>query len=650
MKKITVKEILSFIVCLSALFVSSLDISAVYAEEPYDSLKKGKTALDNKSYQEAVVELDSYIEKDNLLGDYALLWRARAYYALKELKKALFDISLIKNLHPDSPLRRKAERLEIDITKDIDIANCISLTEDFLEKHSDDDSVRFIYGQLLEQTGKTENAKQQYLNLYLGGGTYAKASAEKIDLNSLTSKDMLERGKNLIKRYYYKTAYDELIKALSIAPENLTKEINEQIAISLFKQKRYSEAAQYYKNSDDSFMEARSYYRSNDMNMFKAQLERLVKMNHSDAPSLQLAYGQYLRRQGDINSALAIFKHLEADRSLSQEAMWNSAWTYYLNKREYKTAYAIFKTLYDKHGKSQYLYWMAKSYENSGDDASYIYNGLLDINDFYTTLAYLRNGKKAPYVRAMPTEELETKDIAQNKSLKRLDIVLKLGINEAVEIESVNIFDKSSNLDIKAKIKAGKMLKKAQDYRRAILLAGRVPYTYALQDILYPNAFMDDVNLASKKFNANPYVLLSIIRAESLFQPDALSAAGALGLMQLMPDTARRYQSGAGVTINDDADILNVRNNIMLGTYYFTKILDGFKCVPAVFASYNAGETVVQGWIDAGNYVSQDEFIEDIPYDETREYVKRIIKTYFQYLRMSDHSVSDLQYVVQCSF
>jgi len=74
----------------------------------------------------------------------------------------------------------------------------------------------------------------------------------------------------------------------------------------------------------------------------------------------------------------------------------------------------------------------------------------------------------------------------------------------------------------------------------------------------------------------------------------------------------------------------------LIGTNYIMHLLDKMGSLSAALASYNAGEYNVKKWLSAGDYDSMDEFIEDIPYDETKNYVKRVLKTYFQYLRTTD--------------
>jgi soluble lytic murein transglycosylase len=162
-----------------------------------------------------------------------------------------------------------------------------------------------------------------------------------------------------------------------------------------------------------------------------------------------------------------------------------------------------------------------------------------------------------------------------------------------------------------------------------------MPYSDKLHRFWYPMAFWDDVKKASKKHDIDPMIALSVMREESRFDPDARSVAGARGLMQLMPHTAYRLDKSVRLGISKDSQINDARNNIHLGVYYLKSLFKEFKSLPYVLAAYNAGEVIVKKWEQQSNHKAADEFIEDIPYAETRNYVKKVMTSYFQYKRSS---------------
>jgi soluble lytic murein transglycosylase len=178
-------------------------------------------------------------------------------------------------------------------------------------------------------------------------------------------------------------------------------------------------------------------------------------------------------------------------------------------------------------------------------------------------------------------------------------------------------------------------LQELGEYKRAISLACRLPYSEKMHIFWYPLAFWGNVEPIAKKYNIDPLVALSVMREESRFDASAKSPAGAYGLMQLMPQTAYRLDRTLKLGINRPSQLTVAANNIQLGSFYLRSLFDEFHSLPHVLAAYNAGEMPVRMWQDRGKYRSADEFIEDIPYAETRNYVKKVLTSYFQYKKLS---------------
>ncbi|KJU81481.1 Lytic transglycosylase-like, catalytic domain protein [Candidatus Magnetobacterium bavaricum] len=237
----------------------------------------------------------------------------------------------------------------------------------------------------------------------------------------------------------------------------------------------------------------------------------------------------------------------------------------------------------------------------------------------------------------------------EHEELRRLAVLLALNIEDAIKTESLHIIRNANKYNNEVMLEAGMMFNEAHMYRHSVLLAGKLPYSRKVHRLLYPYAYRDIVDEASQRNSINPLLILSLTREESRFQDDAFSPAGAIGLMQLMPSTAAKYSGKVGERIADKRDIFNVRKNILIGSYYLTQLVGESGCVPMALASYNAGESAVEKWLKDGKYAAIDEFIEDIPYDETRNYVKRVLKTYFQYTLASNPDNAAVSFVLNCS-
>jgi soluble lytic murein transglycosylase len=122
-------------------------------------------------------------------------------------------------------------------------------------------------------------------------------------------------------------------------------------------------------------------------------------------------------------------------------------------------------------------------------------------------------------------------------------------------------------------------------------------------------------------------MVASLIRQETEFNPGAVSNKNAYGLMQLLFPVGRSMAKQEGVHLSDANQLLNPDMNIRLGTLYLKRTLEKFGGRPEyAFAAYNAGDDRVLDWQSIGNYRDMDEFVESIPFTETREYVQAIVR------------------------
>ncbi|WP_428241088.1 lytic transglycosylase domain-containing protein, partial [Gynuella sp.] len=145
-------------------------------------------------------------------------------------------------------------------------------------------------------------------------------------------------------------------------------------------------------------------------------------------------------------------------------------------------------------------------------------------------------------------------------------------------------------------------------------------------DLRFPMPFQDEVMQQVSSHNLDASVVYGIIRRESLFDPLARSRVGALGLMQLMPATARNVAKSLGLKKPAQNDILNVSNNIKLGTQYFKTVLNRFdNNIPLAAAAYNAGPRNVKKWLPETEPLPADLWVETVPFNETRKYIQAVL-------------------------
>jgi soluble lytic murein transglycosylase len=142
---------------------------------------------------------------------------------------------------------------------------------------------------------------------------------------------------------------------------------------------------------------------------------------------------------------------------------------------------------------------------------------------------------------------------------------------------------------------------------------------------LYPRPYADEVRSAAEHARIAIPLLYGVIRQESLFRPDAVSSAGALGLAQLTPATARTVARHAREPVPRTADLLEPRVNLRLGASYLRMLMDRYgEQLPVALAAYNAGPNAAERWLPETPQ-DADVWVENIPYNETRDYVQRVL-------------------------
>jgi soluble lytic murein transglycosylase-like protein len=151
-----------------------------------------------------------------------------------------------------------------------------------------------------------------------------------------------------------------------------------------------------------------------------------------------------------------------------------------------------------------------------------------------------------------------------------------------------------------------------------------------LWEILYPLPYQEEVITASRKEELDPYLLYAVMRQESRFYPFAQSSANARGLLQLLWETAQSIAEMDLLQVSSPDDLYEPRRNILLGARYLKKLLNRFRGdLYLALASYNAGPARVEEWLKIE--LPRDLWVERIPIEETRNYVKKVLENYFRY-------------------
>ena len=154
----------------------------------------------------------------------------------------------------------------------------------------------------------------------------------------------------------------------------------------------------------------------------------------------------------------------------------------------------------------------------------------------------------------------------------------------------------------------------------------------------YPAVYTDIIHSEAKKNKVDPNFIKGLIKQESLYEEEALSVAGARGLMQIMPATGRRINAlqKTKVSLEEDDDLFDPGINIRLGAAYLKQLeASTGKNKAYKLIAYNAGPGVLKKWKQRFKHIKdRDEFTESIPYPETRNYVKKVLRNYWLYKKL----------------
>ncbi len=324
------------------------------------------------------------------------------------------------------------------------------------------------------------------------------------------------------------------------------------------------------------------------------------------------------------------------------QRFWNQGWAAYL-EGDHEIARARFRfidqTYINPNIKRQARYWYARSMEKSGrtEEAQKLYRELVNAPymDLYANFAVSRGAKRPPGpIRDPEFETREWQEIADAEMPPELRLAYELnalGLAREARLEiQKNVSDRTrpyadavladlyynaGSFDL-----AAVMMKRAFP-AIATVEQDRVPRYFI--DMYYPRQYQEAIHEQSTKRGVDPYLVMGLILQESRYNPEARSRVGATGLMQIMPPTGKELASKIN-RLFTERRLTDPEYNIELGTFYLRHLINTFGGVEELaIAAYNGGQGNVRKW-RRNNQRPLDEFIESIPFSETRNYVKRV--------------------------
>jgi len=601
-----------------------------------------------------------------LLRDYALRMMTDIYMAEEKYEEAVGASRKVKN----SLLLRGARQAEIkallSLKKNDEAEESLIR---YIEDYPSGWDHKLTLAMLMKESGEIDKSAALLKDIYINAAPQSNDALKELNnmkAVSFSKSEILKRADNLFDQNNYQKAEIEYQKALKLADETEKDKIISAIGTCRFRSKRYAESAESFgkvHTPEAMYWQAYSYYREDELELFEEVRHRLAKEYPGDEriALLLLMQAEEFRRKDKFAEAETLFREVVNNfPAKAEDALWGLGWTSYMS-RDYKNAADYFSKLTD-HKKSEnfykYLYWLAKSNEKKSKEClkqkeslQYQDNVVCDGegHDFFSGLpsdrsyyGYLIKMHSSSDDVLEDSAERARPSRPDGEAYDRIDSLALLGMREeAVNEITVLLNGKKDKNDFLYLCNKAMEL---DEYRNVIALTEKAADTELLP-YSFPLGYGDIIEESARLQNVDKYLVAAVIREESRFDPDIVSWAGAVGLMQIMPSTANRLKKDLGLQLADVSEIHDVTKNIILGTHYLSLLMSDFKQIPFALVAYNAGENALKKWMTQYSYDDLIEFIENIPYKETRFYVKKVLRSYWQYRTMNGLPVESSQII-----
>jgi soluble lytic murein transglycosylase len=330
----------------------------------------------------------------------------------------------------------------------------------------------------------------------------------------------------------------------------------------------------------------------------------------------------------------------------AERAAWKSGWWAYKNG-EYADTVRIFENAAAAFPRSDYrpsfLYWAARSHGKLGAGAESEARLRLVFTDYgnsyYGRLAVRQlpaSARADVPADAVPVNRPSAAErVAEPPNANVIKILLASGMLDD-GLNELRFAQRTVGTSSAIDATIAWVYHEKGELRRGISLMRRAYPQFLTADqslpreilqVIFPLTYWDLIRKHAVARGLDPYLVAALIAQESTFDPAVRSSANAWGLMQIVPSTGRRLAGPLGIKRFKTSMLTNPETNIRMGTLYFSRLVQRFGGTYYALASYNAGDSRVARWKAERPGLDEDEFIDDIPFPETQNYVKRILGT-----------------------
>lgn len=636
-------------------------------------LALGHAYLTDRRFAEASASFHQVDKASDVLDDYADFLAARADHEAGNDAAAETLLHGFIARYPDSVFDVEAPELEATVLLAL---NNLAGAQQVLTAGADGPAAerpgyQLAHAQVSLAQGKTAEANQLFKQLLLDHPLSPEAEIARARLTSNGAEESLSAAelRSLGDAYYNAGRYElaaEQYRAL-VRQVSLSRQMRDSFEVAAaacdFKLKRLTAAeAEALPDTDDDNGARRAYLlmelarNRNDVDAQQALVEQMkARFPRSEwlAEALFSSGNMYLLSR-DYPKAVAYYGYLADHFPQSKNAAaahWRAGWLSYRQglysdaNRLFEEQIRLYPAATDTVGA---LYWRARlleTQEHKPAAAAADYRAIIRAYQhfFYAQMARQRLASlgglqpaadpEADRLKAPEVPPLDDSFPEDSEHLAKARLLANAGLNEYIPREIAADPDSGSwSALAEAQIyssfgetyRAMRSLKRALPYAASASIQS-IPIVY--WRILFPEPYWDTIKAESAKNNLDPYLVASLIRQESEFNPSVVSYANAWGLMQLLPSVGRAMAREEGMTHFETYQLLDPETNIRLGTRYLRHMIDRFGGVQEyALAAYNAGDNRVSDWQAAGPYQGMDEFVESIPFTQTREYVEAILR------------------------
>jgi soluble lytic murein transglycosylase len=538
---------------------------------------------------------------------------------------------------------------------------------------------------LVEETvGHRDHALELYRRIYYDSPLSAQAvdaqsGIERLQSLSDISADLVTRAQRRAQRLFEARRWAQARAGFEAIAKSVEGDTKDLVALRMAECDYYLDRHRAARDSlkpllkhDALEAEARFFYLSaigelGDGKTFVSEARELVKdfpTSEWAAEALNSLALHYLVVDEDDEADL-VFRELAQKfpkHRYAERAAWKAGWAAYRGQR-FAEAITFFETAAAAFPRADYrpswLYWAGRSRDQLNDTTTANERYRLVVADYRNsyygrlaaTLLTTRRQPVLPSASAPLATTLATVKVPPTEALIRELTALQLYDEALREVQyAQRVWGDSpplqattawirnrQGLGLRAQERFNAVRGAITLMRRAypqFLAAGGEDLPADVLQIIFPIDYWPLIQKYSKMHGLDPFLVTALMAQESTFTAEIRSSANARGLMQLMPSTGRIYARKLGMRSFSTASLLQPEMNVRLGTQYFKDLVDRFGGVHYALAGYNAGEHRVAKWLTEAPGLPTDEFIDNIPFPETQNYVKRILGTAEDYRRL----------------